>query len=65
MVAPALAGTALVVTVKVAVVAPAITVTEVGTVAEVLLLLKAMVAPPIGAGLSSVTVPCEDVPPTK
>jgi hypothetical protein len=57
--------TARVVTVKVALVAPAGTVTLAGTVAaDVLLLVSATTAPPVGAALLSATVPVEDIPPT-
>ena len=57
--------TALVVTMKVAVVAPAATVTLAGTVAaEVLLLDRDTMAPPTGAGPLRVTVPVEGLPPT-
>ena len=56
-------ATALVLTVKVAVVAPARTVTLAGTVAAVLLLDRETSAPPVGAGPLSVTVPVEELPP--
>jgi len=60
----ALLPTALVVTVNVAVVAFAATVTLEGTVAAaVLLLLSATTAPPAGAGPFNVTVPVDGVPP--
>src|SRR5262245_25442181 len=52
-----------VVTVKFAVVAPAATVTFAGTEAEVELLLNVTAAPPAGAGVVRVTVPCELFPP--
>ena len=56
--------TALVLTVKVALLAPAATVTVAGTVAEdVLLLERETTAPPVGAGPLSVTVPVEGDPP--
>ena len=55
--------TAVVVTVNVAVVLPAVTVTIAGTVAELLLLDKATAMPPLGAALVKVTVPVEGVPP--
>ncbi len=58
-------ATALVVTVKVALVAPAGTVTLAGTVAAVVLLLERLTpAPPAGAAPLSVTVPCEEFLPT-
>ena len=58
------AVTALVLTVKVALVAPAATVTLEGTRAAPLLLESATVAPPAGAAPLNVTVPVEDcVPP--
>jgi hypothetical protein len=54
-----------VVTVKVAVVPPAATVTLPGTVArEGLLLVSATTAPPAGATELKVTVPVEEAPPT-
>ena len=59
-----LADTGVVVMEKVAVVAPAATVTLAGTVAaDVLLLLKVTTVPPVGAAPLSVTVPVEDAPP--
>jgi hypothetical protein len=58
------AATALVLTVNIAVVAPAATVTLEGTVAAAVLLLEsATVAPPAGAPPLSVTVPVEEFPP--
>src|SRR5258705_218130 len=58
------AATALVLTVNVAMVAPAATVTLDGTVAAAVLLLEsATVAPPAGAAPLSVTVPVEEFPP--
>jgi hypothetical protein len=60
-----LLATALVVTVNVAVVAPAATVTDAGTWATAGLLdVNATTAPPVGAGLSKVTVPVEETPPS-
>ena len=57
--------TALVVIVKVALVAPDATVTLAGTVAAaVLLLVKVTVAPDAGAAAVKVTVPCDGLPPT-
>src|SRR5436309_9666988 len=56
--------TVLVATVNVAVAAPAATVTEVGTVAALgLLLVNATTAPPAGAAALSVTVPVLFAPP--
>jgi hypothetical protein len=53
-----------VLTVKVAVMAPAGTVTLAGTVAAAVLLLDSVTgAPPAGAGPLSVTVPVEELPP--
>jgi len=57
-------ATALVLTVNVALVAPAATVTLDGTVdAAALLLESATVAPPAGAAPLNVTVPVEEFPP--
>ena len=56
--------TAVVFTVNVALLAPAVTVTVDGTVAvDVLPLEREMTAPPVGAGPLSVTVPVEGDPP--
>ena len=57
------AATTLVLTVNVALVAPATTVTLEGTRAAPLLLESATVAPPAGAAPLSVTVPVEEFPP--
>jgi hypothetical protein len=57
------AVTADVVAVKVAVVLPALTVTEAGTTALALLLDNATTMPPAGAVPVRVTVPVEEVPP--
>jgi hypothetical protein len=60
-----LVGTPMEVTVKVAVVAPAGTVTVAGTVAAAVLLdVNATDIPPVGAALPRVTIPVEGVPPT-
>ena len=57
--------TGLVVTVKLARVAPAGTVTDAGTVAAAVLLLdNATLVPPVGAALVRLAVPVTDVPPT-
>ena len=56
-------ATAMVVTLKVALVAPAATVTLAGTVAAALSLESATCAPPAGAGPFSVTVAVEAFPP--
>ena len=50
-------------TVKVALVAPATTVTLAGTFVVLLLSDRATTAPPAGAGPLSVTVPGEELPP--
>lgn len=54
---------ALVVTEKVAVVAPAATVTLAGTWADELLLVSVTIAPPVGAAPVRVTAPFEELPP--
>jgi hypothetical protein len=56
-------STMLVFTVKVALVRPARTVTEDGTVAAALLLESATTAPPLGAGPLRVTAPVEGFEP--
>src|SRR5258708_32610434 len=64
MVTAVVAFTALVLTVKVALVAPAGTVTLEGTVAAAVLLLEsATCAPPVGAGPLNITAPVEDCAP--
>ena len=55
--------TVFVVTVNVADVVPAATVTDDGTVADELLLVRVTIAPPVGAALVSRTVPVTEVPP--
>ena len=55
--------TEVVLTVKVAVVLPAATVTEAGTVAAALLLESETDTPPVGAAPLNVTVPVDEVPP--
>ena len=65
IVANVLALTVLVVAVKVAVVAPARTVTFAGTLTEVWLLARLTSAPPDGAGVLRVTVPVELAPPRR
>jgi len=64
IVAVAFDVTATVVIVKVAVVAPASTVTAAGTVAAALLDVRLTESPPVGAALDRVTVAVELVPPT-
>lgn len=63
MVAAVVVAGAVVVAVKVALVAPAATVTLTGTVATAALLDSATTAPPVGAALVRVTLPCELPPP--
>ncbi len=63
MVAVAAADTAVVVTVNVAEVAPAATVTEAGTVALALFEVRLTRNPPAGATAFRVTVPVDDAPP--
>ena len=58
------AVTEVVVTVKLALVAPASTVTLAGTVAAVELSESDTTAPPVGAAALKVTVPVEELPPT-
>ena len=65
MVAVVDALTALVVMVKLALLAPAGTITLVGTVTATTLLESDTTAPPVGAALVRVTVPCEVAPPVK
>lgn len=64
IVADVACATAFVVTAKVALVAPAGTVTLVGTVAAVELSESDTTAPPAGAAALNVTVPVEPLPPT-
>ena len=63
MVTEVLLATGIVVTVNVAVVAFAATVTLAGTIAAGLLLVRATTAPPGGAAAFSVTVPVDELPP--
>ena len=59
------APTAVVVTLNVALVAPAATVTLAGAVTTAVLLLDSVTtAPPVGAALVNVAVPCDALPPT-
>ena len=64
MVAEVEAVTEVVVTVKLALVAPASTVTLAGTVAAVELSESDTTTPPVGATALKVTVPVEELPPT-
>ena len=57
------AATTTVVTVNVALVVPAGTVTFAGVVEDALLSDRVTTAPPVGAGLFKVTVPVEEFPP--
>jgi hypothetical protein len=63
MVTVAAEATVLVLTTKVALVAPAAIVTLGGTLAAPLLLKSTTCAPPAGAGPLNVTVPVEEFPP--
>jgi hypothetical protein len=63
MVAVVVEITVVVVSVKLALEFPAITLTLAGRVAEELLLFKATDIPPLGAGALKVTVPVDEVPP--
>ena len=63
IVAVVLEATAVVVTVNVAVVAPAATLTDAGVCAEALLDPSVTLAPPDGAGPVRVTVPVDGKPP--
>ena len=63
IVAELCAETPAVVTVNAAVVAPADTVTEVGTPVDKLFELIPTTTPPLGDGRASVTVPMDELPP--